>query len=269
MSKLDDLKKEVRSSLGPLGVLDQEPLHEVATILMPKPVLIQTDSTSKTTKEIHERVYNDLVRSYNTISARLDSLPKDKDNDTDSEARRLMTDLMNCANGVKLHELYFANIGDSQSSIASDSIAFMKFSRDWGTFEQWQFDLRSCFLTSREGWAITYYDPMKRRYYNTFIEGNHLHIPVMCIPVVVLDTHHHAWFKDYPGEKLVFFNTMMQELVWPIVEARMVICETSNLDKIYSFVPSYSAPEKSSLPSSAAPVQPLKPDGGVIEDEEV
>jgi len=265
MSKLDELKKSVRDSLDPLKGTLKEPLNEVATILMPKPVSIQTDSTSKTTKEVHERVYGNLIQSYNAISSRLDSLPRDKDNDSDSEYRRLSGDLMSCANGVKLHELYFSNIGDSESSIASDSIAFMKFSRDWGTFEQWQFDLRSCFLTAREGWAITYYDPMKRRYYNCFVEGNNLNIPVMCVPVVVLDTHHHAWYKDYPGEKLTFFNTIMQELAWSIVEARVVICETSSLDKIYNLVPTFSVETKPVMPSSSAPVQAMKPDGGAEE----
>lgn len=47
-------------------------------------------------------------------------------------------------NGSYLHELYFANIADSQSRISMDSLSYMRLNRDFGTFDNWQRDFIAC-----------------------------------------------------------------------------------------------------------------------------
>ena len=236
-------------------------LIKEAVVLMPRPFIIKTDTQSATTKENHEKLYKSYVDSFNKISSRLDSAPKqDAENPNDSEYRRLKIDENHNMNGVKFHELYFTNIGDVNSEIRADSVPFMRLSRDWGTFDNWQLDFRACGLAATEGWAMCYYDPFKQRYFNCFIEKHNMYLPLLGIPVIVLDTWHHAWFYDFPGEKMEYLNKSMRELNWNVIEMRMMAAEMSKLNQIYSIQPVISKEKEDrgvTLATNAPPVEVL------------
>jgi Fe-Mn family superoxide dismutase len=229
-----------------------------AVVLMPRTFVLKTDVQSPTTKENHEKLYKSYVDSFNRISSKLDTISrKDAENPNDSEFRRLKIDENHNMNGVKLHELYFTNVGDLKSEIRADSIPFMRLTRDWGTFDQWQLDFRACGMAATEGWAMCYYDPFKQRYFNCPIEKHSMHIPLLGIPVIVLDTWHHAWFYDYPGEKMEYLNKSMRELNWNVIEMRMLAAEMSKLQQVYAIQPvvSLDKEERSiTLGSSMPPV---------------
>jgi len=209
-----------------------------ALILMPKSFVLKTEFLSSTTKENHFKLYKSYVDSFNNISARLDSASRtDAENPNNSEFRRLKLDEQANLNAAKLHELYFNNISDVHSEIRMDSVPYMRLSRDWGTFEAWQFDFRACAMAATEGWAVVYWEPMKQRYVNVVIEGHTNNIPVMGVPVLVIDTFHHAWFRDHPGDKMNYVNAMMREINWNLVEARMAVAEMCNLHQIYMLEP--------------------------------
>ena len=229
-----------------------------ALVIIPKTFTLKTEYQSPTTKEEHFKLYKSECDSFTKISTRLDSVSKqDAENPNNSDYRRLKQDEAMNLNGVKLHELYFNNISDLHSEIRLDSVPFMKLSRDWGTFETWQFDFRACGLVATEGWTILYYDPFKQRYLNTFIEKNTDNIPLCGIPVLIVDTHHHAWFRDYPGDKMNYLNAMMKEINWSVVEARMVVAELANLHQLFMIEPVINTePEKMirAVPSNAPPI---------------
>lgn len=230
-----------------------------AVILTPRTFVMKSDVQSPTTKENHEKLYKSYVDSYNKISSKLDTVSRtDSDNNNDSEFRRLKIDETHNFNGVKLHELYFTNSGDLNSEIRADALPFMRLSRDWGTFDQWQLDFRACGMVAREGWTICYYDPFKQRYFNTFIEGHTMHLPLMAIPVLVVDTWHHAWFYDYPGDKIEYLNKSMRELNWNVIEMRMLAAEMAKLHQLYAIQPVVgSEKERVITLGSAPPVEVL------------
>ena len=251
MSTEKNLEKIIQEAVGNvLGstVKLEKPVKEIiktvkniiseAVVLMPRSFVLKTDVQSPTTKENHEKLYKSYVDSFNKISSKLDSVSKqDAENPNDSEFRRLKIDENHNMNGAKFHELYFMNIGDLNSEIRADSIPFMRLSRDWGTFDQWQLDFRACGMAATEGWAICYFDPFKQRYFNCFVEKHNMYIPLMGIPVIVMDTWHHAWFYDYPGEKMEYLNKSMRELNWDVIEMRMLASEMSKLNQIYAIQP--------------------------------
>lgn len=251
MSTDKNLEKIIQEAVGNVlasTVKIQKPVKEIiktvkniiseAVILMPRSFVLKTDVQSPTTKENHEKLYKSYVDSFNKISSKLDSVSKqDAENPNDSEFRRLKIDENHNMNGAKFHELYFMNIGDLNSEIRADSIPFMRLSRDWGTFDQWQLDFRACGMAATEGWAICYFDPFKQRYFNCFVEKHNMYIPLMGIPVIVIDTWHHAWFYDYPGEKMEYLNKSMRELNWDVIEMRMLASEMSKLNQIYAIQP--------------------------------
>lgn len=226
-----------------------------ATIVSTRTFQLGTESLSEDVKANHFGLYRGYVESFNKVSVAVDSVPKDDaNNPNNSQFRRLKQDEQFNLNAVKLHELYFGNVGDKRSEIRRDSTVFMRLERDWGSFENWQLDFRACGMAAKEGWAVCYYEPFKQKYINCFVESHSEGIPVTGIPVLVVDTWHHAWFKDYLGEKLTYLNAMLKEVNWDVVEARMACAEASNIHQLYMIQPSYPAdlPQRSGviIPSS-------------------
>jgi len=233
-----------------------------AVYLIAKPFILKTEKLSAFTKDNHFSLYRNYIESLNQISPKIDTVNKVMDslNPTNSEFRRLKLDEQSNFNGVKLHELYFSNISDLNSQIRADSLPFIRLSKDFGTFEQWQLDFRSCGMVALEGWAICYYDPYSKKYANCVVEKHSENIPVMGIPVIAVDTFHHAWFKDYSGDKKGYLNGMLQELNWSVIEQRMMIAERANLDQLYSIRPVQTS-DISSLVGTSEPINkmPIEP----------
>lgn len=239
--------KAVRASLEKNGALPQpkktEPLAvklqeavgqgkkliQEALILIPKTFVLKTDWLSAKTKEAHEKLYKNYIAQFNQASAELDTVSREDI----IKLRSLKLDEVYALNATKLHELYFGNISDQQSEIHRDSIPYMRLGRDWGTFENWQFDFRGTALAAREGWVVLYFDPFKDKYLHAMVDGHTENIPVCGIPILVLDMWSHAYYKDYLDDKKSYVNAMMREINWQIVEARMVIAERANLKDLY------------------------------------
>lgn len=200
-----------------------------ALVLIPRTFILKTEWVSSKTKEAHERLYKGYIEQFNKLSVKLDAVNKE---DT-TTFRELKADETYNFNAVKLHELYFGNISDQTSEIHRDSLPYMRLSRDWGTFEAWQFDFIATAMAAREGWAMVYYDPFKDKYMHAMIDTHSVNVPVCGIPVLVLDMWSHAYFKDYLDDKRSYVTSFMREFNWAIVEARMVIAERANLKDLY------------------------------------
>lgn len=204
-----------------------------ALIAIPKSFVLKTQWLSAKTKAAHEKLYQGYVASFNAVSAKLDTVNRLNSYELYSLKRAESKNL----NAIKLHELYFGNISDQQSQIHRDSIPYMRLSRDWGTFENWQFDFRGIAEVASDGWVVLYYDPYKDRYLHAMVEGHEQGIPLCGIPVLVLDMHEHAYFHDYLTDKTSYINAMMREINWMVGEARMVIAERAQLRDLYMVRP--------------------------------
>lgn len=216
--------EQISEALKKTGGIVQE-----ALVLIPKTFILKTQWLSAKTKETHERIYKNFIAQFNQASAELDTVSREDI----VKLRNLKLNEVHSLNAVKLHELYFGNISDMNSEIHRDSIPFMRLGRDWGTFENWQFDFRGVALASRDGWVVLYYDPFKDKYMHAMVDGHTTNVPVCGIPVLVLDMSAHAYFHDYLDDKKSYINAMMREINWSICEARMVIAERANLKDLY------------------------------------
>lgn len=222
-------------------VVKSKNLIRESLVVLPRAFLLKTEALSMRTKESHETLYKKYVEDFNQTSSKLDTAPKDGGD----LYRSLKLAETNALNAIKLHELYWSNISDLTSEIRIDSVPFMRLARDWGTFDNWQYDFRSACLASKSGWAVLYFEPMKNRYMHTVIDLHNVGVPMGCIPVLVMDMWEHAYYRDYLSDKKAYVNAMMKETNWNVVEARMVIAERSNIQNIYLIQPLVnSEPEK-------------------------
>lgn len=261
------IQEKVKDSLKKSGHFPE--LNEIKTkntkivkealITTPSSFVLKTEKLSRSSKEAHENLYKKYSESFNKVSSELDAVNKYEAGSYASMYRSLKMDECYNLNAIKLHELYFNNISDLASEIHVDTIPYMKLSRDFGNFENWQFDFIACAMSAREGWAVTVYEPYKNTYMNICIDSHNVGIPIGTVPVLVIDMWSHSFYKDYEIDKRSYLISMMREINWDVVEARMALAEKTELNALYFIKPTYTD-EASKLLATAridtkAPIQ--------------
>ena len=182
---------------------------------------INTDFLSSDNLENHISLYEGYIKNFNSSNLKIETVNKDKVNSSHSEFRSLKLDETYNLNGVYLHELFFSNIGDNQSQIKMDSLAYMRLSRDFGSFDAWQKDFLACCNGSQNGWAITYLNTYTQTYMNAMVDMHTNNVPFGCYPIIVMDVWQHAYYRDYLKDVNTYAKAMMKQLKWPIIEERI------------------------------------------------
>ena len=148
-------------------------LNEVAYVLQPKQYSIETDVISSKAINANIADFENTVKVSNEISAKLDSADRSAANYKDSEFRELKAaEAINLSDAF-LTSLHFDNIADPVSQITMDSLSYMRLSRDFGTFEDWQKDFIACAMSARSGFAVTVYNGFLNRYMNSGYPNSH------------------------------------------------------------------------------------------------
>jgi Fe-Mn family superoxide dismutase len=206
----------IRRDLG----VDKDDLNE-ALVAQIKTFNLPTELLSNANKQNHIELYHQYVKDFNKVSAEIDGANRQESNSTTSDYRSRKIDETYSMNAAYLHELYFANISDLHSNIPMDSLAYMRLSRDFGTFDEWQQDFIACCLASQCGWAITYYNIFTRQYMNCAIDLHSLNVPVGTYPVIAMDVWQHAYYRDYLKDVKTYVFGMMKQLNWKVIEERI------------------------------------------------
>ena len=190
-------------------------------VAQPKQFSLNTELLSNANKENHISLYDSYISDFNRISAELDTASKESSNSSGSVFRSLKNDETYNLNASYLHELYFNNISDLNSQVKMDSLAYMRLSRDFGTFDEWQQDFIACCMASRCGWAMTYFNTYTQKYMNCVIDLHTDNVPVGSYPVVVMDLWQHAYYRDYLKDVKSYIFGMMKQLNWNVIEDRV------------------------------------------------
>ena len=213
---IPDLQSQIREDLG---LKESECLVE-AYVAQPKQFNLTTELLSPKAKSQHIEIYKDSIDKLNTISAQLDTADRKNVVPGVGPYRALKCSEIQLLNSVYLHELYFANISDPHSQINMNTLTYMRLERDFGTFDDWQFDMIACAMSAHNGWAVTAFDTFLQRFVNFFVDGDKEVIPVGTYPVIVIDVHEHAYFRDYLNDRKSYIYAMMKELRWDVIEER-------------------------------------------------
>ena len=218
-------KKDLLAGVDIEGIVKQSLAKDLKVVnesyvAEPKPYNQVSEFVSQKTKEAHTALYHGYVDTLNRVSAELDTAPRGEADSKHSAFRGLKLDETYNLNSVWLHELYFANCFDPHSEIYMDSMAYMRLERDFGTFEDWQKDFMACAMSCGNGWAVCGYNLFLKRYVNTFVSNHSQDVMMGTYPLVVLDVHEHAYYKDYQTDKKSYIIAMMRELNWNVINER-------------------------------------------------
>ncbi|TSK07879.1 MAG: superoxide dismutase [Geobacter sp.] len=167
----------------------------------------------------HFTLYQGYVKNSNTLDEQLIQLRKEGKGADPMFAemkRRFGWEF----NGMRLHELYFENLGGN-TPINQDGRLAARLHQDFGSFDEWVQDFKSVGAMRGIGWAILYQDVTNGRLLNFWINEHDTGHPAGCVPILVMDVFEHAFMTDYGLKRADYINSFFQNIEWTKAEERM------------------------------------------------
>jgi Fe-Mn family superoxide dismutase len=181
--------------------------------------LIGMQGFSETLLKNHFTLYQGYVTNTNKLVDTLGQMLKDGKAGTPEYAelkRRFGWEF----NGMRLHELYFENLG-GKGGIDKNSALGIKLAESFGSSETWEKDFRSTGAMRGIGWVVLYQDSVNGSLMNFWINEHDIGHPAGCTPVLIMDVFEHAFMIDYGLKKADYIEAFFKNVDWAKVSARI------------------------------------------------
>ena len=123
-------------------------------------------------------------------------------------------------NGMRLHELYFENLGGKAALDPAGRLA-KALAVEFGSAELWEKDFRATGAMRGIGWVVLYQDTVGDRLINFWINEHDVSHPAGCTPLLVMDVFEHAFMLDYGLKRPDYIEAFFKAVDWKAVEARL------------------------------------------------
>lgn len=181
--------------------------------------LIGMQGFSETLLKNHFTLYQGYVTNTNKVLDTLDGLLK-SDKAATPEYAELKRRLGWEFNGMRLHELYFENLGGNAPLPKEGKLA-QKLAESFGSAEAWEKDFRATGAMRGIGWVVLYQDEISGRLINFWINEHDVANPAGCRPLLIMDVFEHAFMIDYGLKKGDYIESFFKNIEWKAVEARL------------------------------------------------
>src|SRR3990172_10598192 len=174
---------------------------------------------SETLLKNHFTLYQGYVTNTNKVLDSLAQMAKDGKIGTPEYAelkRRVGWEF----NGMRLHELYFDNLGGKAALDRGGKLA-KRMETDFGSVDSWEADFKGTGAMRGIGWTILYQDSTNGRLINQWINEHDVGHPAGCAPILVLDVFEHAFMIDYGLKRADYIAAFMKNINWGAAEGRL------------------------------------------------
>ncbi len=181
--------------------------------------LIGMQGFSETLLKNHFTLYQGYVTNTNKVMDILAQMLKDGKTATPEFAelkRRLGWEF----NGMRLHELYFENLG-GKGELNKGGKLGKKMADDFGGYEAWEKDFKGTGAMRGIGWTALYQDPASGKLINFWINEHDVSHPAGCNPLLIMDVFEHAFMLDYGLKRADYIEAFFKNIDWKAVESRM------------------------------------------------
>ncbi len=181
--------------------------------------LLGTPGFSETLLKNHFTLYQGYVTNTNKVLDILGLMAKDGKTATPEYAelkRRLGWEF----NGMRLHELYFENLGGKAPLDKASKLA-VKIAEQYGDLESWEKDFRATGALRGIGWTVLYEDATNGRLINFWINEHDVSHPAGCAPLLIMDVFEHAFMLDYGLKRADYIEAFFKAIDWAAVGARL------------------------------------------------
>ena len=172
---------------------------------------------SKKNIEEHIKLYEGYVKNANLIREHMTALAKEGETYA-YEIAELQRRFAFEFDGMRNHELYFAQFEGGSTAISTDGKLHTAIEKDFGSFDACMARMKSLAMTRGVGWAMLYYDKETNSLLTQWVEEQHLGQLVGLSPILAIDMWEHAYVYDYPtSEKKKYIEAFFENLNWSVV----------------------------------------------------
>lgn len=166
----------------------------------------------------HKTLYEGYVKKRNQIMHDLKTADRAERNRTYTPYRELKVEETYAVNGQLLHELYFENMGPKNASIGP--LMKQLVNENFGSIDAFKNDFMASGGVAR-GWVVTAYGLDDGKLHNYVLEAHNQNVPVLAIPLLVLDVYEHAYMIDYGIKRDPYLDLFWNHIDWNVVEERI------------------------------------------------
>lgn len=181
--------------------------------------LIGTPGFSETLLKNHFTLYQGYVANTNKVLDILGLMGKDGRTGSPEYAelkRRLGWEF----DGMRLHELYFENLGGKAPLDRTSKLA-RRMAEQYDDVESWEKDFRATGAMRGIGWVVLYEDTTNGRLINFWINEHDVSHPTGCRPLLVMDVFEHAFMLDYGLKRADYVEAFFKAIDWAAAGARL------------------------------------------------
>ena len=180
--------------------------------------LLEMPGFSENLLKMHFTLYQGYVKNANELLGKLQSMNASGASSSyeyGALKRRLGWEF----DGMRLHELYFGNLG-GKGEASKKSEVYRAIVRDFGSFDLWKRDFIAVGSMRGIGWAILYLDREQNRLINVWINEHDVGHLAGGVPLLIMDVFEHAYMPEFGLDKAKYIETFFQNINWPVVEER-------------------------------------------------
>jgi Fe-Mn family superoxide dismutase len=167
----------------------------------------------------HFSLYEGYVTHVNALLEKLGSLREQEALDGAEQAelrRRLGYEF----DGMRLHELYFGNLGGEGRPPARGQVR-EALDASFGSTGKWAAEYRAVGAMRGVGWAILSFDPETGNLANFWVGEHEVGHAAGCTPLLVMDVWEHAFMTDYGTDRGSYIESFLLNVDWKEVERRL------------------------------------------------
>ncbi len=165
--------------------------------------------------EMHFTLYQGYVKNTNDLLENLSKIAPNTPAYAEMK-RRLGWEF----DGMRLHELYFGNLG-GDGKIPPESKIAKRINEQFGSFENWAGDFKATGAMRGIGWVVLYEDPVNGRLINTWINEHDVGHLTGCRPLLIMDVFEHAVIPDYGLKRAEYIDAFFKNIDWKAVDSRL------------------------------------------------
>jgi Fe-Mn family superoxide dismutase len=175
----------------------------------------------------HIGLYEGYVKNFNAISTLIEEFLADPDKYAlaIAELRRRHSFEFD---GMKLHELYFAQLEGGAKALDATSPLAQALTAHWGSADAAVKRMTQTGMMRGPGWSILYYNPESKAFHMSFVGEQHQgHLATLPI-IAALDVWEHAFLLDYGAQgKGKYIEAFFNNLNWSVIEQRFAAATRS------------------------------------------
>jgi len=125
-------------------------------------------------------------------------------------------------NGMRLHELYFENLGGS-GTLDPGAALLLAIKGVFGSFDNWKREFTQLGNSRGVGWVMLAIDPKTGDLFNQWVDEHDTGALVGVHPLVVMDVWEHAYITQFGLNRGAYIELFLKNLDWNIAEQRFEV----------------------------------------------